>query len=659
VIDVEAVRGRWPRWLIDVSVELPASELAELANAICTDPALADRLDLSQVARAFPLDRALEHLGARLASLQALIPAEKQAHLLGFHTQVAVALARFVATRRPPVADDESAALEARLAELAAIQRINNAANSTLDLNQVLDLTVQAVGDVLRADDCSIYLYEEELGRLVLRATTGLNPLAVGRAYLKLGEGVTGWAAQHGQPVALTDAWQDPRFVYLPELMEESFRSMLSVPIILFTVGKLNGVLNIQTRMPRQFSSDEIRFVETVCGQIAIAIENARLYEQTDEKLREKVTQLSTLQRVWASIASSLDLTQVLNMIARYATELSHTDKAAIFQLDERTNELHIVAAYQLSDQYKTVRVKVGEAAVGRAVALRTPVAVVDALSDPILESVYSLVLAEGYRSMFCVPLIIHDRVLGGISVYTRERHQFSEEQIQLLFTFAHDAAIAIENARLYQEAQRALSSQQVLLKELHHRVKNNLQTVASLLSLQMRRAESPEAAQLLGLSAARVQSIAAVHELLSQEDIGLATVEDIAARITSIVANDLVHPNQQISFVVKPAPFKISSKHATVLALVLNELVSNAVSHGHGHRPGGEVVISAEQRDGLITVLVQDNGEGLPPEFLLETHAGLGLHIIQHLMTEDLRGSFTIRNRAGGGTEAEITFPA
>ena len=670
------------RWFFDSAVTTSAAELSALAETLAgaAEPYAALFLDspIDALPDAAAVTGALQTFGERVALLAPYCSERNAARLLRFSQTVNGALlARLrefmpagrdsgdaptpyaIRERNPADGDSTVATLRARVGHLLTIQRVNNLANSTLDLEQVLDLTVQAVNEALQLDDCSIYLFDERLDSLTLRATTGLNPGAVGRVSLRLGEGVTGWAAQYGEPVALENAWEDPRFVHIPDLMEESLSGMLSVPIILYTVNKLIGVLNVQTRLPRQFSSEEIGFVETVCGQVAIAIDNARLYEQTDEKLREKVSQLTTLQRVWASIASSLDLNQVLDMIVRHAAELSSADKAAIFQVDEQEQNLMIVAGYNLSEQYMTMRVAVGEGTVGRSVAERTPVRVEDALDDPVLAAVYPQIAAEGIRSMFCVPLLFQDRVLGGISVYTRERHEFSEEQIQLVSTFAHDAALAIENARLYQEAQRALKAQAVLMRELNHRVKNNLQTVASLLSLQMRRAESAEAAELLGLSATRVESIAAVHELLSDEDIGSATVEEIARRIMEIEVNDMAPPSQRIEFAIAPAPIKLGSKRATLFALVLNELVSNSVTHGLAGQADGHIRMTATQENGSITVDVWDSGKGLPPGFSLKRHAGLGLSIIEQLVTHELSGAFQIEDAPNGGTKARVTFRA
>ena len=118
--------------------------------------------------------------------------------------------------------------LQDRLAELTALHRINSAANSSLKLADMLHETAQAVVEVTQADVCTIFLYEPEWDQLVLEATSAHSQEAVGKVHLRLGEGITGWAAMLGKPVAVTDAWDDSRFKYIPSLQEDRTVSMLA-----------------------------------------------------------------------------------------------------------------------------------------------------------------------------------------------------------------------------------------------------------------------------------------------------------------------------------------------------------------------------------------------------------------------------------------------
>lgn len=627
-----------------------------LRSAVQREAALLARRGTSLVVAISQLNRRIQHLVPE--GVEGHLAADDARMLLRLQEEVTQAVAEGYQASDPDRGHTETEArLLTKVAELAALQKINGVVNSSLDLSQVLSHTVQVVAEVMHADVCAIFLYEDPPGRLVLRATKGLNPDAVGRASLAIGEGITGWAAQYGQPVALADSWRDPRFAYVPALMEEPYHGMLAVPIILFTQKKLIGVLDIETYVEKEFTAEEIAFAETVAGQIAIGIENARLYGLTDGQLREKVTQLATLQRVTASIVSNLDLGQVLSTIARHAAAITGTNMSAIFELDEQTQELTIVASHGLSPQYLEVRVPVGEGAVGQAVATGKPIVVSDALSDPRLKGFTRWVVEEGYRSMFSVPLVSKNRVLGGISVYTYDRREFANDQIDLLITFADDAAMAIENARLYEEMREALRAKSVLLQELHHRVKNNLQTVASLLRLQMRRISLPQAREPLGLTQARIESMAAVHDLLSQEDIGLTTVHGIARRIGDIACADLVPEDKTVRIEMVGSDVAVASQQATLLALVVSELICNALTHGFADCGEGTVVVGAERRNGQVRVEVHDDGRGLPGGFSLEQDSGLGLSIIQRVVIEQLKGTFEIGRGTGGGTSAVVTF--
>ncbi|NWJ46684.1 MAG: GAF domain-containing protein [Chloroflexi bacterium] len=547
------------------------------------------------------------------------------------------------------------------LDELEALHKVNNAVNSSLDQNSVLDLTVQAVAEVMGCDICSIYVYERESQsgqeKMVLRAAHGLNQRSIGTMEVLLGEGITGIAAKEGRPISVYDMWADSRFQYSPQLEEDSSRSMLSVPIILYTREKLVGVIGVQSRIYRSWTTEEVRFLEMVAGEIALAIENSRLYQQTDERLREKVQELSTLQRVSKLIAATLDINSVLELMVQQAAELVKAEMASIYELKEGSNYLTIVASHGLSGDYvKNMQVKLGEGPVGRAAEYNHSEHVWDAHFE--LHPGEEYLINDQYRAAMCVPLVGAEQViLGVICVYTRQQRHFNEEQIQIISSFADQASIAIQNARLYEEAQRGLTIKSALLQEMHHRVRNNLQTVAALLSMQMRRVHDPQVVQPLSESVARIQSIAAVHDLLCREDIGVTTVNAVAKEITDIASVSLVQPDKRIRFKVDESKVPIASKEATLLAILVMELISNAIFHGFRDKNEGEVRISSFISEGRTHVIIRDNGRGYPTEFDPSgTKSGLGLQIVHTLVTKDLQGTFQMENINGWAT-ATITF--
>jgi two-component sensor histidine kinase/putative methionine-R-sulfoxide reductase with GAF domain len=545
--------------------------------------------------------------------------------------------------------------LEARVAELVALQKIYSAANSSLNLEQILSLTTETVSEVLKAEFCSIFLVEGR-DNLVLRATKGLNPEAVGRVIMHVGEGITGTAAKEGRSIALREPWEDPRFCYVPFLWEERCQSLLSVPIILYTPRKLIGVLNIQTLLPRDFIGREISFVEMVAGHLAIAIENARLYQQTQDRLHQRLEELVTLHRVSSLIASTLDVSEVLDIIVSQAVVLSHTDFAIMFQLAEDGKTIWVPATYGLtSERVANWRVSTQTSELGRAIAAGRSLVISDLESDPQVLAVAPMAAEGEYRSLALVPLMTRKRTVGGLAVCGRSPHDFSDDETRLLSIFADQAAIAIENARLYEESQRNLAIQTTLLTEMHHRVKNNLQTVAALLSLQARRAQSWEMAAPLRESCARIESIAAVHELLSRHQIGHVNVEDVAKGVMDVAVMSPVRPGIRVKMQIDCGDVVLGSRHATVLALILNELFANAVSHGFADRQEGTITVRAYTSGDDTIITVHDDGTGLPDGFSVERDMGLGLQIVSTLVETDLQGRFDITNDRG--TLATVSF--
>jgi two-component sensor histidine kinase len=536
---------------------------------------------------------------------------------------------------------------------LAALQRVNNAANSSLDLDQTLAQTAQAVAEEMHADLCSIFLYDETSREVILRATNGPRPSGGIHFALRMGEGYSGLVADQGHTLIATNAAADPRFAeeahaYKPEVPE--VRGLLSMPIFYYPWAKLEGVISVQMTGPREFSPEEVSFLEVVSGQLAMSIENGRLYEQTDEQLRRRIYELTTLHRVTALITSTLDLDEVLRTITMQAVHLSATQRSIIFEMNDDGQELRMLASYSLDiPQSSRTRVRVGQCCAGRTVQSGQPVTAVDCAQndETCFFRAYPDIMAD-VHSVLCVPLVVKQRILGVLCVYGSQRGLPTPDQRQLVVTFANDAAIALENARLYAETVRGLTVKSTLLQEMHHRVKNNLQTVAALLSLQQRHTKSTAVARILSETVNRIQSIAATHDLLSREDIDNATVEELAKKIVAIASTNLIAPPLQVRFDVQPGDIRVSSRQATILGIVLNELIANAIKHGLAERAAGRIFIAAHRDGEEIVVRVIDDGAGLSPDFDLYATEGLGVSLVRALVGTDLQGTFSLRRADG-----------
>jgi two-component system, sensor histidine kinase PdtaS len=203
----------------------------------------------------------------------------------------------------------------------------------------------------------------------------------------------------------------------------------------------------------------------------------------------------------------------------------------------------------------------------------------------------------------------------------------------------------------------RALMSKDATIREIHHRVKNNLQTVAALLRLQSRRTSNEEAREALAESVRRVTSIALVHETLSMSVDERVDLDDVIDRVIPMMS-DVATTETQVS-VRREGPFGVvAAELATPLVMVLTELVQNAFEHAYAPGQRGEVVVHAERSARWLDVVIADDGKGLPPGFSLERTERLGLQIVRTLVESELRGSLSLRRRPRGGTEAVLRVP-
>jgi two-component sensor histidine kinase/putative methionine-R-sulfoxide reductase with GAF domain len=451
------------------------------------------------------------------------------------------------------------------------------AVNSTLDLEEVLDLVAREVADALGADACFVYLYDDAADELVLRATHGTRVEEMTkRPRMRPGEGITGCAAAERAPIMIPEeAHLDPRFKAFANLPEDEYESILAVPIL--ARDKLEGALNVRTRVPRAFSGDEIDLLLAIAAQVAQSIEHARLYQAA----QRRVAELEALARISEAVSESLYLEESLEAIVQTTMDALDATGAALVLEDGK------------------------------------------------------VAWPEGRAGAYAVrlPLRWKGRQIGEL-VCDRDT-SFADEDRALLASIAHHAAVALEHGRAVMRG--------VLAQEIHHRVKNNLQTVASLLRLQAR-ATGVDPRRALEDSANRVLAIAAVHEVLTQrreEDVDL---RDLLDRLRAMLVQGLAAGKKVVA---KLDSVSLAGNRATALALVFSELFQNALEHG-----GSSVRVELARRDGDVVLAIADDGEGITGDT-----NGTGLSIVRALVRDELQGTLSLDSN--GGLRAQVVFPA
>src|SRR5438105_3954405 len=332
---------------------------------------------------------------------------------------------------------------------------------------------------------------------------------------------------------------------------------------------------------------------------------------------------LRLLTETTAAVNSSLDLEEVLHLVADKVADALAADACFVYLYDERTDEL----------------VKISEAVSESRYLEESLEAIVKTTMEAVGATGAALVLEDGRiawpegrpgRHAVRTPLRWKRRQIGEL-VADRDT-PFSDEDRALLEAIAHHAAVALEHGRAVMRG--------VLAQEIHHRVKNNLQTVSSLLRLQAR-ADDVDPREALEHSVNRILAIAAVHESLTEqreEDVELAELIDRlrATLVQGLAAGRDVRARLE--------PVSLVGTRATALALVFSELLQNALEHG-----AGTVRIELTRRDGDVVLAIADEGSGAGG-----TPSGTGLSIVHALVADELQGSF-----AFSGTRAEVVFPA
>jgi two-component sensor histidine kinase len=236
-------------------------------------------------------------------------------------------------------------------------------------------------------------------------------------------------------------------------------------------------------------------------------------------------------------------------------------------------------------------------------------------------------------------------------------------------------ALVLVHNATEQVQKERELNVKSAMIQEVHHRVKNNLQTIAAILRIQARRSESQEAQQHLTDAVNRILSMSVIHEYLSQDEHQPINIRDVCQRIMAQAQQVAVSPGQRIEISVAGPNIRLPAGQATASALVMNELLLNAIEHGLQGRETGQITLTLEDLGDTVRITVEDDGLGLPDGFSLSESRSLGLQITRTLVTDDLKGQLNFElvhpelgtdgaSVAGDdpgearGTRAIVTFP-
>ncbi|MFF2794142.1 sensor histidine kinase [Lysinibacillus xylanilyticus] len=226
------------------------------------------------------------------------------------------------------------------------------------------------------------------------------------------------------------------------------------------------------------------------------------------------------------------------------------------------------------------------------------------------------------------------------------------------------DISQVVQNERNIEQLMKATNNEEkqrvfqaIVVQEIHHRVKNNLQVISSLLRLQMQRTHSEEVSEVFHDSISRISSMALVHDYLAQRGIEEADIKVLIQQISTLLVSSSIIPGQHITVSVEGESVFCSSDQATAIALIVNELVQNSIKHAFPSQNYGKIDINLRRRKQMVTITVTDDGCGIGDSFSLDDTSSLGLHLVEMLVEERLQGvlSFPMYEK---GAKVSITFP-
>lgn len=330
-----------------------------------------------------------------------------------------------------------------RAEELAALNRTSQLITARLDLGSVLETISRSVTSLMGSTGCGIGLLNADRTAIDHVAAHGFKTPEWLALSMPVGQGIIGRAAASGRAVRSDDLRRDARSAQRDVDQKEGIRSMLSVP--LRVAGEIIGVISAFSITPGFLTERHQTLLESFADQAGIAIQNARLFEESQRRARET----QALYEAGRAVNESLEVGETIRLILNQAREVLGVQSCGLFTLDPATGELASAASLDLEPALGRIRIRVGEGITGAAVAERRPVQSSDLHTDPRVRY-RQLPAGSGLRSMLAAPLVVGDQAIGALTVLRGDVHHFTPEEESLVSAFADQAAMALEHARLY-----------------------------------------------------------------------------------------------------------------------------------------------------------------------------------------------------------------
>ncbi|MBI5082018.1 MAG: GAF domain-containing protein [Chloroflexi bacterium] len=517
---------------------------------------------------------------------------------------------------------------EQRARQLATLNQVAQTITSTLDLEPLLQQVLESAVNILACEAGSLFLLDEETGESIFKNTVGPVARNLIGSRVPAGRGIVGETAKSGQPIIVNDTAHDPRWFYQSDQTTGFLsRAVLAVPLRIKdrTIGVIE-VINKRDGSP--FDEEDTTLLTAFGGQAAVAIENARLFNSTDQALAARVEELSVMQRIDRELNAALDVKRIFSYVLDRALALTGADAALAGIVLEEGFE--IVAHRGYGDAIKPFienAAPLGKGLIGRALATGR----VSLTENVKSESDYIEVLPSAVAQLI-IPMRREDQTLGVVAIESRNPDCFSDENVEFLVRLADHAAISLANARLYAEVNAANLAKSEFVSFVSHELKTPMTSIKGYADWLSAGAVGP-------LNETQGQFLNIIKSNVER----MTTIVSDLADVARIESGRLKLETKEMSFqtvideVVRSLQGQYDAKQQTLLMDVESDLplvwgdhvrlvqaLTNLMSNGYKYTPvGGSVTLRVHRAKNIwdakgaaevLHVSVQDTGYGISP---------------------------------------------
>ncbi|HEV8636295.1 MAG TPA: GAF domain-containing protein [Chloroflexota bacterium] len=588
---------------------------------------------------AVPLMRDGSPLGAIIVNRDDGVPFSDQqvALLVTFADQAVIAIEN---ARLFQELNESNASLKEALEQQTATGQVLQAiSRSPTDLQAVLDTIAESAVRLCNGVDAVIWRGSVEERRIEAHVGPLPSPLAAEElSPFGVDDAPAGRAMSTGLVVHFPDAVNDASLApaLRARMVAQGVASVLVAPLL--RDRRAIGAITVRRAELRPFTEQQIALLQTFADQAVIAIENARLFAELQERTEEltrSVERLTALFEVSQAVSSTLDLGQVLEAVVGRAADLAGADGGAVYEYEPASQTFELRATYRMDPELiaaiRELRIRLGETVVGQAAAQRAPAQIADVLQEQSDSPTRRALERAGYRAVLSVPLLREQEIIGALVVRRRAAGAFPPDTVALLQTFASQSALAIQNARLFAELaeksrqlEEASRHKSEFLANMSHELRTPLNAIIGfsdvLLEKYFGELTEKQEEYLKDVLTSGQHLLALINDILdlSKVEAGRMELELSTFALTPVLESGLVMVRERASkngvaleLQVDDGTGRIEADERKVKQVVFN-LLSNAVKFTPS---GGRVTLSARREGDWTVIAVADTGVGIAPE--------------------------------------------